>query len=86
MSTISSPCILICSIDQTTGHCFGCGRTGGEITGWMDMPEAERQRLMAEELPARVAKLERKPRRVTRRNRVRQRTRDMIDLSSTESG
>lgn len=82
MSTISSPCILVCSIDQNSGHCFGCGRTSAEITGWMNMPEAERKRLMADELPARVSKLERKPRRVTKRNRQRQRTRDVIDLSS----
>ena len=82
MSTISSPCILVCSIDQNSGHCFGCGRTSSEITGWMNMPEAERQRLMVDELPARVSKLERKPRRVTKRIRQRQRTRDVIDLSS----
>ncbi|MEM1316924.1 MAG: DUF1289 domain-containing protein [Pseudomonadota bacterium] len=83
MSTISSPCILVCSIDQASGHCFGCGRTSEEITGWINMPEPERQRLMAEELPPRVARLERKPRRVTKRNRQRQRNRDVLDLSST---
>ncbi|EFL90444.1 DUF1289 domain-containing protein [Ahrensia sp. R2A130] len=86
MSTISSPCILVCSIDQKTGNCFGCGRTGTEITSWIDIPEAERQRLMADELPDRIAKLERKPRRVTKRNLQRQRTRDVIDLSSSETG
>ena len=27
MTAIETPCIMLCSIDDTTGYCFGCGRT-----------------------------------------------------------
>ncbi|HEX5934738.1 MAG TPA: DUF1289 domain-containing protein [Pseudorhizobium sp.] len=64
-----SPCILVCSIDDNTGYCFGCGRTRGEIGGWMDFTDGERQALM-EALPARLETIERKPRRETRRQRL----------------
>lgn len=63
-----SPCILVCSIDMETGWCFGCGRTGAEIAAWGTASEAERAAL-ATELPERMARIERKPRRVTRRRR-----------------
>lgn len=66
---IESPCILVCSIDMKTGYCFGCGRTSGEIGDWLTMSPRERRDLM-EILPARVATLERKPRRETRRQRM----------------
>ena len=79
---IKSPCILVCSIEPTSGHCFGCGRTRDEIAGWMDYSADDRDRIMAE-LPARVAKLDRPPRRVTRRARMRGNNtrRDVLDLS-----
>lgn len=66
MSRIESPCILVCSIDRKTGFCFGCGRTGAEIAGWLGFSPAERQSVMAT-LSERLAKIERKPRRETRR-------------------
>ena len=68
---IESPCILVCSIDMKTGYCFGCGRTSGEIGDWLTMSSTERRALM-DILPARVATLERKPRRQTRRQRMAQ--------------
>lgn len=68
---IESPCILVCSIDMKTGYCFGCGRTSGEIGDWLTMSASERRALM-DILPARVATLERKPRRQTRRQRMAQ--------------
>lgn len=69
MTTIESPCILVCSIDQTTGYCFGCGRTREEIGAWMSMsPEARRATMTL--LPARLATMERRPRRETRRARM----------------
>jgi predicted Fe-S protein YdhL (DUF1289 family) len=66
---IESPCILVCSIDERTGYCFGCGRTRDEIAGWIDMT-GEKRRAIMEELPDRLATVERKPRRETRRSRL----------------
>jgi predicted Fe-S protein YdhL (DUF1289 family) len=69
MTTIESPCILVCSIDMTTGYCFGCGRTRDEIGAWLDMTPQARRDVMTE-LPARLATVERRPRRETRRARM----------------
>ncbi len=69
MSAIESPCTLVCSIDMASGFCFGCGRTGDEIAGWISMSEADRRRVM-DDLPARLETIERKPRRETRRTRM----------------
>lgn len=67
--TIQSPCILVCSIDMQTGYCFGCGRTRDEIGGWMNYSDAERLEIM-DALESRLATVERKPRRETRRQRL----------------
>ncbi len=69
MTAIESPCILVCSIDMQTGYCFGCGRTRAEIGEWTRMSANGRRAVMAE-LPARLATVERKPRRETRRARI----------------
>lgn len=69
MNPIESPCILVCSIDDKTGYCFGCGRTSREIGAWLSMSAVERRQVMAE-LPARLETVERKPRRETRRARL----------------
>ncbi|HEU4985692.1 MAG TPA: DUF1289 domain-containing protein [Rhizobiaceae bacterium] len=69
MTAIESPCILVCSIDMKTGYCFGCGRTREEISGWLTMSASERRAIM-ETLPARLATVERRPRRETRRARM----------------
>ncbi|MCB1386634.1 MAG: DUF1289 domain-containing protein [Nitratireductor sp.] len=66
---MASPCILVCSIDLQTGYCFGCGRTRDEIAGWMAYSDAERSEIMAG-LQARLATVERKLRRETRRQRL----------------
>ena len=44
---VSTPCIKTCVIDQVTGFCIGCGRTGAEISQWPFMPEHERISVMA---------------------------------------
>jgi uncharacterized protein len=67
--SIESPCILICSIDDKTGYCFGCGRTSAEIAGWLSFTPEERRNVMAG-LPERLEQVERKPRRQTRRSRM----------------
>ncbi len=69
MNAIETPCILVCSIDRTTGYCFGCGRTQMEIGRWIVMAPSERRAVMAE-LPARLETIERRPRRETRRTRM----------------
>lgn len=69
MTTIESPCILVCSVDEKTGYCFGCGRTRTEISNWLTMTPEQRRAVM-DELPARLALVERRPRRETRRARL----------------
>lgn len=69
MTAIESPCILVCSIDEKTGYCFGCGRTRAETAEWLAMTPQARRAVMAE-LPARLETVERKPRRETRRARL----------------
>lgn len=69
MTPVASPCILVCSIDLATGYCFGCGRTRDEIASWMTASEIERAEIVAR-LPARLATIERRPRRETRRARL----------------
>lgn len=66
---IESPCILVCSMDDKTGYCFGCGRTRAEIGAWIGMTADARRAVMAE-LPARLETVERRPRRETRRTRM----------------
>lgn len=63
---MESPCILVCSIDEKTGYCFGCARTRDEIAGWITMTDEGRRAVM-EVLPKRMETIERKPRRITRR-------------------
>lgn len=69
MTAIESPCILVCSIDPRTGYCFGCGRTRDEIAAWLEMSPAERREIMAS-LAARLEKVVRPERRMTRRRRL----------------
>lgn len=68
-SPMESPCILVCSIDDRTGYCFGCGRTREEIAQWTLYSPEKRRDLMAV-LPERLESVERKPRRETRRSRL----------------
>jgi len=44
---VQSPCIGVCSIDETTGFCRGCYRTIPEIRAWWDMQPAEQQSLLS---------------------------------------
>lgn len=66
---MESPCILVCSIEAESGFCHGCGRTTAEIGGWTMYSDERRSEIM-NELPARVASLEKKPRRETKRQRL----------------
>lgn len=42
---IQSPCIGVCSIDDSTGFCQGCYRTMDEIQGWGDLTEAQKNEI-----------------------------------------
>jgi len=68
--SVKSPCVLLCSIEEATGYCHGCGRTVAEISDWLTMSEAERDKLMTVELPRRMEGRQRPPRRETRRKRL----------------
>ena len=54
-----SPCINVCTLDDDTGWCLGCGRTMAEIGEW---PTGEPARLAAirRELPGRMAELDKR--------------------------
>ncbi len=69
VNIMESPCILVCSIDDRTGYCFGCGRTREEIGAWTLYSPQQRRDIM-DGLAARLETLERKPRRETRRTRM----------------
>lgn len=49
-----SPCIGTCTIDQISGLCAGCGRTGAEIALWASLEDEARRAIMAG-LPDRMA-------------------------------
>ncbi|MEM9629185.1 MAG: DUF1289 domain-containing protein [Pseudomonadota bacterium] len=51
-----SPCVGICELDEASGYCLGCARTGDEIAAWSQADEAKRQAVWAA-LPARFAAL-----------------------------
>jgi predicted Fe-S protein YdhL (DUF1289 family) len=43
----------VCTIDQATGLCAGCGRTLDEIAGWSTMTDEDKRAVLAA-LPARA--------------------------------
>ncbi len=53
---VASPCVGLCRLDDQTGFCLGCGRTGGEIAEWSRAPE-ERRRTIWLSLPQRFQAL-----------------------------
>jgi predicted Fe-S protein YdhL (DUF1289 family) len=55
---LETPCINVCLLDETSGLCVGCGRSGGEIARWAEMTAGERRAIMAI-LPERLERLER---------------------------
>jgi len=55
---LETPCIDICLLDDRSGLCVGCGRSGDEIARWTDMTPAERRVIMAG-LAERLERLER---------------------------
>ena len=41
-----SPCIGICTLDQDSQNCLGCGRTKDEISNWIQLSHDERMVIM----------------------------------------
>jgi predicted Fe-S protein YdhL (DUF1289 family) len=56
MADIKSPCNSICTVDQVSKLCIGCGRTLAEIAAWSQFTADERARIMTE-LPRRLSRL-----------------------------
>jgi len=56
MTSMISPCVLVCIIEEKSGCCIGCGRSREEIAGWTGFSEAGRRAVM-DALPARMASL-----------------------------
>jgi uncharacterized protein len=54
---IRTPCIKVCSLDASTGWCYGCGRSGEEIATWTRLTHAQREDVMSR-LPERRARLD----------------------------
>lgn len=46
-SSVPSPCISVCQIDDATGQCIGCRRTIDEIRDWMILTAEEKRALLA---------------------------------------
>jgi predicted Fe-S protein YdhL (DUF1289 family) len=40
---VQSPCIGVCSMDDSTGLCLGCYRTLDEIQQWWDLGNTQKQ-------------------------------------------
>lgn len=53
-TSVPSPCIAVCQIDDVTGQCLGCHRTIDEIRDWIIMT-AEEKRALLDTLAARQA-------------------------------
>lgn len=53
---VTSPCIMVCTVDGASGLCLGCYRTLPEIAEWSRMDEEKRLAIMAE-LPSRIERL-----------------------------
>ena len=51
-----SPCIGVCKLDEATGLCLGCARSGAEIASWSSLDEQGRDAIW-QKLPERVASL-----------------------------
>lgn len=54
--SLASPCVNVCTLDQATGWCRGCGRTIREISNWSAKPADERRTILVS-LPARTESL-----------------------------
>ena len=54
-TSIASPCISVCQIDNESGECLGCRRTVEEIRDWIIMTAEEKTAVLGK-LPGRQAR------------------------------
>jgi uncharacterized protein len=45
---VQSPCIGVCSMNDSTGCCHGCYRTIEEIQNWWDLDNQQKQAVVLE--------------------------------------
>lgn len=43
---VTSPCVSVCAVDESTGLCVGCYRTLDEIQGWWDLDNQSKQKIV----------------------------------------
>jgi len=48
LETIKTPCVGFCELDGCLGICKGCGRSKGEIGGWLYYSDPERDAIMVQ--------------------------------------
>jgi uncharacterized protein len=46
-TSVPSPCVSVCRLDDATGYCLGCRRTIDEIRDWIIMTPAQKQAVLA---------------------------------------
>lgn len=54
-TSVPSPCVAICQMDEGNRFCIGCGRTLDEIRDWMIMTADEKRAALARIAAARAA-------------------------------
>lgn len=53
-TSVPSPCIAVCTVDEESGQCLGCARTLQEVARWRRMPDVQKRQVLAA-LPKRKA-------------------------------
>jgi uncharacterized protein len=46
-TTVPSPCVSVCRLDEATGYCLGCRRTIDEIRDWIIMTPDQKKAVLA---------------------------------------
>jgi predicted Fe-S protein YdhL (DUF1289 family) len=46
-SSVPSPCVAICQMDEASRFCIGCGRTLDELRDWIVMTAEEKRAVLA---------------------------------------
>ena len=69
---LANPCVQICVQDREDGVCLGCGRTSEEINNWLNIPRADREKIIPQ-LDERIEQItvKRRKNRTGRANRER---------------
>lgn len=46
-TSVPSPCVSVCRLDEATGYCLGCRRTIDEIRDWIIMTADQKREVLA---------------------------------------